>query len=340
MKRILLLLVFFLLWPFAAQAQVVPVKGTGTVSYSGSLSPEIKDKAYVKAKVAAVERYFAENGEAESQNFEAIQDKIEANLDKFILSDYVISEQDQPSLRKYSVVVKVDLNVAKLRNALRASSTAAQPSKSTKSQLVYVFVGRETTNVRSFEDKVFKRVDVTDTGKKGGGSQQTETGGSTTRKADAITYRLLPMANYTSSITSAFSQGGYIGIDPAFCIVDKDFKAMNKDFSSGNDIAPGTMRSVAESLRKANVPFLVLATLDVGAPAQDGATGMQRVAVTVTGRVLDVSNSFPHEVASVPAVQFSGIGPDNQSAITKALTNASTAAAREVVSRLNAAGVQ
>ncbi|MBE2259513.1 MAG: hypothetical protein IAE88_11680 [Rhodobacteraceae bacterium] len=337
MKTILLLLGLLLLSPLATQAQVVQVKGVGTVSYSGSLSAETKEKAYVKAQVAAVERYFAENGEAESQNFEGIQDKIEASLEKFILSTNVLNEQDQESLRKYSVAVRVELNVAKLRNTLRASSAAAQSPKTSKSQLVYVFVGREAASVRSFDERVFKRrVDSADSAT----SQQSETGGSTTRKADAITYRLLPMTNYTSSITGAFSQAGYVIVDPAHVIGDKDFNAVNKDFSSGNDIAPETMRSVVGTLRKNHVPLLVLATLDVGAHVQDGATGMQRVAVTVTSRVLDLSNNLPREVASVPAIQYSGLGPDNQSATNKALKDASTAAAREVISRLNAAGIQ
>lgn len=47
MKNILLFLGFCLLSPIVAQAQVVQVKGVGTISYSGSLSPETKDKAYV-----------------------------------------------------------------------------------------------------------------------------------------------------------------------------------------------------------------------------------------------------------------------------------------------------
>ena len=339
-KNVLLFLGFLFLSPLVVQDQVVQVKGVGTVSYSGELSPAVKEQAYAKAQVAAVERYFAENGEAESQNFEAIQDKIEASLEKFILSTNVLNEQDQPSLRKYSVAVRVELNVAKLRNTLRNSSAAAQAQKGAKSQLVFVFVGRETSTVRSFDDRVFKRVDAADAGKKNNVSLQVETGGSTTRKADEISYRLLPMTNFTSSITSVFSQGGYIVVDSAYALGDKDVKSVNKDFSSGNDLAPVTLRSVVGGLRKAQIPLFVMATLDVGAPAQDGATGMQRVAVTVTGRVLDLSNAFPREVASVPAVQYFGIGPDNQSAATKALKDASVAAAREVVSRLNAAGVQ
>ncbi len=299
MKNVLIIVVLFLLSPILAQAQVVQAKGVGTISYSGDLSPSVKEKAYVKAQVAAVERYFAENGESETQNFEAIQDKIEASLEKFILSTATLNEQDQPSLHKYTIVVRVDLNVAKLRNTLRSSSTASQTNNAAKSQLVYIFVGREAASVRSFDERVLKRVDASEKGGKRDVSIQVETGGSTTRKADEISFKLLPMANYATSISSVFSQGGFQIVDPAFAIGDKDFKSVNKDFSTGNDITPATMRSVASTLRKAHVPLFVFATLDVGATSQDPATGMPRVAVMVTSRVLDLSNTLPREVASV-----------------------------------------
>src|SRR5471030_3244332 len=344
MKR-LMLLAALLVTTLLAQAQVVQVKGVGTVPYNGPLLQEIKDRAYVQAQLAAVERYFAENGESESQNFESIEPKIEENLDKFILNTTVINEQDQTSLHKYSIAVRVELNVAKLRNTLRGASNVSKASNSAKSQLVYLFVGREAASVRAFDARVLKRTEA-EAGVSGPakGTQQAtaqvEAGGSSTQKADDVAYRLLPITNVTTSITSVFSQGGYIVVDPAYSISDKDFKSINKDFSSGNDLTPSTMRSVVATLKKAQVPLLVIATLDVGAPGQDPATGLSRVAVNVTGRVLDLTNTMPREVASVPLTQFYGIAPDNMVARDKGLKDAALAAAREVVSRLNAAGIQ
>lgn len=370
MRKFFLLFVV-LVFPLLAQAQVVQVKGVGTASYTGDVSAAVKEKAYQTAQIAAVERYFAENGESESQNFEAIRERIEADLDKFILSTTVLNEQDQASLRKYSVAVRVELNVAKLRNTLRGSSSVAKASGIEKSQLVYLFVGREVSSVRSFDARVVQRMEgagsvkehnsravsgnegesIADNSISTSASKQTnknstskvsvrvETGGSSTQKADETAYRLLPMSNVKTSITSVFSQGGYNVADPEFVLGDKDYRVATQDFAVGNDLRPATMRSVVATLRKSQVPLLVLATLDVGAPAVDPASGMQRVAVMVTGRVLDLSSNLPREVASVPAVQYFGVGPDNSSAMNKGLKDAALAAAREVVSRLNAAGV-
>ena len=367
-KKLLIVAAGFFL-SFGAMAQVVTVKGVGTISYSNAaeLTPQDKDRAYQAAQVAAVERYFAENGEAEAANFESDQEKVQANLEKFILSSTVLNEQDQPGVKKYSVALKVELNVAKLRNTLKGSSAVSKSSSAEKSQLVYLFMGREVSSVRSFDERVVKRVEVTGkdnskvsstkSGSEGESikadsvsttatkrnsktatidqSMKVETGGSVTRKADDVAYRLLPMTNTKTSITSVFSQAGFNVADPEFVLGDKDIKAVNSDFTTGSDLAPTTIRDVVLSMRKAQVPLLVLATLDLGAPAVDGSSGMPRVAVNVTARVLDISGNLPREVASVPAVQYFGVGPDNASAAGKALKDASVAAAREIVARLN-----
>ena len=367
-KKLLIVAAGFFL-SFGAMAQVVTVKGVGTISYSNAaeLTPQDKDRAYQAAQVAAVERYFAENGEAEAANFESVQEKVQANLEKFILSSTVLNEQDQPGVKKYSVALKVELNVAKLRNTLKGSSAVSKSSSAEKSQLVYLFMGREVSSVRSFDERVVKRVEVTGkdnskvsstkSGSEGESikadsvsttatkrnsktatidqSMKVETGGSVTRKADDVAYRLLPMTNTKTSITSVFSQAGFNVADPEFVLGDKDIKAVNSDFTTGSDLAPTTIRDVVLSMRKAQVPLLVLATLDLGAPAVDGSSGMPRVAVNVTARVLDISGNLPREVASVPAVQYFGVGPDNASAAGKALKDASVAAAREIVARLN-----
>ena len=282
----------------ASHAQVVSVKGVGSVTYSFMLSAGDKDNAYRLAQVAAVERYFAENGEAESENFEAIQDTISANLDKFILSTTVLNEQDKN--KRYSVTVKSEINVAKLRNTLRKSSPVAQASKTNavKSQMVYLFIAREVASVKSFDDRVVKRNEKSIDGNveqsyedsthesekvkgsaistkqsasksdkiKGKVSVTTESGGSKTARSDDVAYRLLPMANHKTSITSTFSQSGFLVADPEFILDDAELALVNKDYSAGNDLAPSTIRKVVATLKQSNIPYLVLVTLDLNSP--------------------------------------------------------------------------
>lgn len=370
MKKILLVLVTALM-ALPSSAQIVTAKGVATVSYGAKLTPSDVERAHRAAQVASIERYFAEAGESESENFEAIRAQVEENLDKFVMSAAVLTEQDQPVLHKYAISVRTELNVTKLRIALRGASKASQTGQARNTPMVYVFLGREVGAVKSFDDRVVKRAEIklasdarvsgSSRGSEGesikpdaistnASKQKTskvvasqsinvETGGSTNRKQDEVAYRMLSMASHKTAVTSVFSQSGFAVADPDFVLADGDMKGVNADFSHGNDLTPATMRALVTSLRKAGVPLLVVATFDVGMPAQDPATGLQRVAVSVSARVLDVSAQFPREVASVPPVQYFAVAPDNAVATTKALKDASLLATKEIVSRLNVNGV-
>ena len=234
MKKILLLCVGLCL-SFSLWAQVVTVKGIGTVPYKGTFFAEADKEAAVQAaKMKAVERYFAENGESETENFDNIAPQIEANLDKFILSDVIIDEKDDKDRKRYTVALKVEINVPKLRNEIKKASAAGSGGgKATaegKSQLAFLFIARQVESSQAFDDRVVKRADVStseevnvnarDRGRRGGSYKETndmsvrvETGGSTTRRADNATYLLLPMDDKKSSITKAFSNGGFKAAD-------------------------------------------------------------------------------------------------------------------------------
>lgn len=377
MKKLVLVSVFlFASWNL--HAQVVSVKGIGTVPYTGTVFADADKVAAVqRAKVKAVERYFAENGESESANFESIAPYIEANLDKFILSDVVTDEKDEKALKRYSVAIKVEINVPKLRNELKKASAAGNPTAGNataagKSQLAYLFIAREVASSRSFDDRVVKRMEaessqssVNTNAKRGSEgesigaskistnasvtqsgrtntreSAKIETGGSTTRKSDEASYRLLPMDDKKSSITKAFTNGGFKAADSAMILSDKETFSVNSDYSKGSDLSPSTIKMVAAKMRAAGVSYLVIATLDVGAPLQDPATGQQRANVSVSGRILDLNSAIPSEAASVMPQQYAGIGLDNATASAGALKKAAESAARELVSSLNAAGIR
>lgn len=334
-------------------AQVATVKGVGTVTYTGFAGSNDRDKAYQKAQIAAVERYFAEKGEAESENFQSNQDKIIEKLDDFILSTSVLNEQDQSNLRKYTVAVKVEINEAKLRNIIRTSSVASGASRTEKSKVVFIFVGREAASTQSFDARVVKRKDVSAANDVGvsrsadgtesesvteRSSTKTETGGSVTRKADQTVYRVLPLADQRSAITSVFSQSGFKVIDSDIVLSDENIAAITGDYSSGNDLQPSTIRGLYKSLRENGVPIFVLATLTLGSPSTDPSSGMQRASIRLAARAMDVNEGA--EIASVPPINQFGLGATNEDATNKALKEGAIAAAREVVSRLNAIGTK
>ena len=141
-------------------AQVQQARGKASVTYQGrSVSADDKAKATQAAQMKAVEFFYAEAGESESDNFDAVREKILANPDRYILESTVLGEEDSPEKRQYTVAVRVALNVANLRNLVKANSAVAKAGATEKSQLVFVFVSRQVASVKSFDDRVYKRVD-------------------------------------------------------------------------------------------------------------------------------------------------------------------------------------
>lgn len=256
---------------FALQvgAQVHQARGQYALSYKESVgmfgrkeAPDaIKQKAKQEAALKAVETYYAEAGQSESANFDAIRAKILENQERYILETTVISENDNTKDAQYSVVVRVSLNVANLRNAVQANSKVAQAAEGEKSALSFVFVSRQVESTKSYDDRVFKRQDntaaysatrqdrdaVSEKSSEGESikgnqistngsssrelnrgvsiaeksSSSSETGGSTVSRASESTWRVMPSANLNQVFVAQFSQAGYDVIEAAMVESDK-----------------------------------------------------------------------------------------------------------------------
>lgn len=360
-----------------AAAQTVKVRGIGRVTYScppnstemsatgGDVclsSTYDREDALLKAKMNAIERYFADRGEAETENYIRMEDEIQDNLDRLILSDTILNKQDRSG--RYEVTVSVEINEARLRNLMRSGSAAGAARKSQKSDIVYLFMGREVdstiksgpaiTATSSAKAAAKAKADGTEsehitrskisTAAEMAGTVEAKTQVKTSQevviKRDQLTYKLLPMSNYDSAITSVFSQAGFSVVDSRFVLSENDINSVNNDYEQGDDIAAPTLNSVSGTLRDKAIPYLVLATLDVDKPTIDPATGLNRVVVRTAVRVLDISSRFPREVASVPAYQITGLGSADSEAQNKALSDSCQRAAREIVQRLNALDVK
>jgi hypothetical protein len=422
MKNVLLAIFTGILLCASASAQAVKEKGIGSATYqptkkASAASSSDKENALAKARLNAIERYFAGRGEAETENFMRMEDKINAALDRIILSDTVLNEKDESG--KYTVTISVEINEARLRTLMRSESN--KPRK--YSDIVYLFMGREVGSIRQAGPNVTRvnsieasssvkgslstsqevqgertssasnrgslNVSQDVQGQKASAAVETKgaaqentreaiSGGTvikgdaagkenirvagssntaisrneavnasarqvssseTVIKRDEISYKLLSMSNYDSAITSVFSQSGFSVIDPRF-VIGQHLSSVNIDYTNGDDINPATLNGVVHELRTNEIPYLVLATLDVDPPTIDSATGLKNVIVRATVRVLDVSAGFPREVASVPAYQIAGRGETDSEAQNKALSESSQRAAREIVQRLNAVDVR
>lgn len=146
-------------------AQIHQARGQYVLSYGEYLGTfdkkeapaKAKQKAQQEAMFKAVEAYFAEAGQSESANFDGIRSKILENQGRFILDSTILAEEDNKTDLKYSVVVRVSLNVANLRNALKDSSSVGRAAEGEKSAMSFVFVSRQVASEKSFDDRVYKR---------------------------------------------------------------------------------------------------------------------------------------------------------------------------------------
>lgn len=367
----LLTIVFLCCLAHTSVAQVQQARGKATVDYKARSAPaDVKAKAQREAELKAIEFYYAEAGESEAANFDAVRDKIVENPGRYILETTVLSEEDIAAKQQYTVTVRVSLNVANLRNLIRGTSAVTKSGKQERSAFAFLFVSRQSDSIKSFDDTVATRLDITGSGdlklkeeektleteKIRGGSIATtgkksqdssiafkggiaaDTSGSRTRRAAESTYRLIPSANLNQIFTSTFARAGYKVSEAALVepFTGGRFKvsAVEDDYKSGNDLKTSTLQSIVVGMRTAQIPLFAIGTLDVGLAGQDAATGLVRVAVTVNAKVMDVTQSIPETVAAVGPVQYAGVGPTEDEAKTNALKLAATNAARELNSQL------
>ena len=361
----------------SALAQVQQAKGKATVTYQGrEASADDKARATLAAQLKAVEFYYAEAGQSEAENFDAIREKIVANPDRYILDTTPLAEEEVKDKKQYTVTVRVALNVANLRNAVKSNSAVVKGGTAARSPLAFMFVSRQVDSTRSFDDRIYKREDqkanikadvqVSEKGSEGeslgrgkistnastsskvsGSMQHTasiETGGSTTRRASESTYRLLPSANLAQVFSSNFTRAGFKVSEAAMVepYTDGQFKvaAVEEDYKSGMDLKPATLASLVRGMRVAQIPYVALGTLDVGMADTDPNTGLMRVAVSVNAKLLDISQTIPDTIASVGPVQFAGVGPTEEEARGNALKLAANNAARELTSQITNLGVR
>jgi len=361
----------------SAVAQVQQSRGKATVAYKAKAAPaDVKAKALQNAQLKAVEAYYAEAGESESANFDAIRPKIVETPDRYILDTTVLSEDDNAGNQQYTVAVRVSLNVANLRNDLKASSAVGKATRSERSALAFLFVSREVDSIKAFDTRVTERQDVSATvdasrtksqkgsegesvrrGKVSTNAGKTEavsvsvnesvtreSGGTQTRRAAESTWRLFPSANLNQVFTQSFSRAGF-KVNEAKLVepyTGGKFKVsmVEADYKAGNDLKSETMQSIVMGMRAAQIPYIALGTLDLGLADQDPNSGLVRVAVTVNARVFDLTQAIPDTIASVGPVQYAGVGPTEDEARTNALKLAANNAARELTSQLTNLGLK
>ncbi len=376
MMRFLMTLLLLLTFSLDGHAQTVSYKGMGKVTFDWRLDASARQEAVHLAQISAVENYLAETSPAKVRLFAERRDALAAQIGRFIIASTVLSEQTDKPSKTYTVVVRAEINAPLLAAELDSGSAAQNTAPGARSLLTFLFVSRMQATSQSFDARVHQRVDTrgaiavqdsysekSSEGERIGassistsgsrdqrtsvvadGSASVTTGGSTLRKADQIAWTVASAAEINSTMTGVFSNAGFEVVEAEYVEAESagqlSIERIRKEFSTGDDLSADVLRSTVNGIRAAGIPLLALGTLDVGMQDTDPVSGNVRIAVTVTGKVLDVSGRFPRTVTSVGPVQFFGIGPDASVARTNALAMAAEQAASRMVDELNIKNVR
>ncbi|HZH43878.1 MAG TPA: hypothetical protein VEY50_07350 [Lysobacter sp.] len=361
---------------FSVHAQIVSSKGMATIVYEGKLKPADRQAAMQKANLSALEAYVAQTWLAKVRVFAARRDDFVSKLDRLVLGSTILSESENKQAKTYSVVVRSEINAALLQVELDSGSATVATPNSSRSPVAMLFLARMQGSVQSFQAREYRRTDMQAMARMSGASTErthegesigdshigtsgsisrsqsgkenysaiVETGGSTTQKADKISWNVTTSSEINTAMTGVFSGSGYEVVEAEYLESMSGGKLsidrIRGDFSRGNDLSPDVLRSTVDGIRQAGVPYLAVGTLDVGIRDQDPVSGLVRVTVTVTGKVLDVTGRFPRTISSVGPIQYAGVGNTETVARTNALTQASEKAARVMVDELNARAVR
>ncbi|WGL15624.1 hypothetical protein PVT68_12685 [Microbulbifer bruguierae] len=339
----------------------VSTKGVGEINYRdwSKPSPEEMEAAKKMAARAALSRWASSQGGSFLKNYETVRDHLESNLPQYVLGTSVLSEQTDEDARSYRVVLKVILDDVKIKNRISDASVVSNVDAADKSYMTFVFVARRQVSVQRFDEKIYKRQDASNSetggeseqyGNAGGQfssetntSQKVVTGGSATQQSDKIHYAVTSSREINTAMSQIFSSSGFEVVDADFLEEETagllSVEAFKQDFSVGQDVSGATRRDAVKGAKMVDIPYLAVGTLDIGVKEADSASGLVRVNVIVTGKMLSLEKRFPKTIASVGPVVYAGIGPNQTVAEQNALKMASEAAANELVNQLNAKAV-
>lgn len=359
-----LAIAFSLLPALPASAQTVSARGTGSASFGMRLTADTRAQALEKAKANALEAYIAESGPAKLRLFEARRTELLGQIDRYVLSSVVLSDNEDRKAKTYTVTVRAEINATLLQVSLDNGAAVASAAPAQKSMLTFLFMARSQDSVQSFQDREYRRADASTSysestregdsfsgnaiGTSGNinrsGSVATTTGGSTTQRSEKIEWKVSNAAEVNTVMTGAFSAAGYEVVEAEYIEGESrgllSIERIRKDFSTGDDLSAETLRNTANGVRAADIPYIAVGTLDVGMAGRDPASGNVRVFVTVTGKVLDVTGRFPRTVSSVGPVQYAGLGPNETVARTNALREAAEQASQQMINELNIKAVR
>lgn len=353
-------------------SQTVTEKGIGTVKLDRSTcrdgQPADRKKqlnAIEKAKISAWEKYTSTFTSEKISTYENLPSSSPHN--EFIIDYVVLSSDCSKSDRTFTVVIRANINEAKLNNALRSSSGSSQTQKNLQGQgIVVLVVPRKTTEAKSFDARVTKQsmtknsleadeiivadensTSITESSTQ---RQSVTTGGSTSSKATQRTYEigdindanaqinnvLAPLGMRTFNAARLESMAQRYGYEPFLNEVLNQFSGKAGDL--GANISPQKQNEIIDiiiDVGQGRLNYFLLGTVDYSVPRDDPDTGAKKSDVLVNIQLFRIDDFFGAEsVASVGPEIKSAFGETDVLAQTAALKKAFVEATNSLIFKL------
>ena len=340
---ILFLTAFFAI---PGMTQVVTEKGVSTIELTGRSCRDRKpsDKklhfqAINNAKLSAWKKYTAKLSGERSAAYLKEESSFIQSLEDYITDYTILTSNCSKKDRSYSVSLRVNINEAKLNNALVSQSGNSAAKQNLKGQgVVVLVVPRKTTEALSFDDKVTSQSQrkkslsademISDTGDSVSiteSSTQREsvtTGGSTSKKATKRTYQigdlgdasaqinniLSPLGMRTFAAARLESMGSRFGYDPFLNEVLDQFSGKSGDL--GANISPQSQNAIVDMITdvgQGRLNYFMLGTVDSSVPRIDPDTGVFKADVLVNIQLFKIDDFFGAEVVAA-------VGPEIKTA--------------------------
>lgn len=357
---------------FNLLSQTVTEKGIGTVELDRSTcrdgKPADRNKqldAIEKAKISAWEKYTSTFTSEKISTYENLSSSSPHN--EFIIDYVVLSSDCSKSDRTFTVVIRANINEAKLNSALRSSSGSSQTQKNLQGQgIVVLVVPRKTTEAKSFDARVTKQsmtknsleadelivadensTSITESSTQ---RQSVTTGGSTSSKATQRTYEigdindanaqinnvLAPLGMRTFNAARLESMAQRYGYEPFLNEVLNQFSGKAGDL--GANISPQKQNEIIDiiiDVGQGRLNYFLLGTVDYSVPRDDPDTGAKKSDVLVNIQLFRIDDFFGAEsVASVGPEIKSAFGETDVLAQTAALKKAFVEATNSLIFKL------
>ena len=154
-------------------------------------------------------------------------------------------------------------------------------------------------------------------------------------------YELVSTADFSTKMSSVLALANYEPIDYVDLVNEcggEEPEIVQEELALDGQMSRETRKAIISAARDCEIEYLAIGTIDINQPRASAVEGYN-VIVSINGEVLSLAKRLPKKVAAIGPVQAQAGGPEDNTAVRNALLSAGDATANEIVSRLNAKGV-